>query len=153
MFTDTESLVYEIKTKYVYGDSYQGKNLFDLSDFPVNSKFFDETNKKVISKMKDEFKGRIICEFFGLKSTMHSLITAEDKEVVKAKGINKKIRHEEFVNVLFNKKVIRHNMKRIQSKLHKLGTYDFFKSHCLVLMIKDIYLMMVLILWLIFMRT
>ena len=30
-------------------------------------------------------------------------------------------------------------MKRIQSKVHKLGTYDVFKSHCLVLMIKDIY--------------
>ena len=58
--------------------------------------------------MKDEFKGRIICEFIGLKSKMHSLITAEDKEVVKAKGTNKKIRHEEFINVLFNKKVIGH---------------------------------------------
>ena len=77
--------------------------------------------------MKDEFKGKIICEFIGLKSKMYSLITAEDKEVIKAKGINKKIRHEEFVDVLFNKKVIRHNMKRIQSKLRTLGTYDVYK--------------------------
>ena len=45
LFSDTESLVYEIKTKYVYEDSYQGKDLFDFSDYPVNSKFFDETNK------------------------------------------------------------------------------------------------------------
>ena len=77
--------------------------------------------------MKDEFKGKIICEFIGLKSKMYSLITAEDKEVIKAKGINKKIRHEEFVDVLFNKKVIKHNMKRIQSKLRTLGTYDVYK--------------------------
>ena len=56
--------------------------------------------------MKNEFKGKIICEFIGLKSKMYSLITAEDKEVIKAKEINKKIRHEEFVDVLFNKKVI-----------------------------------------------
>ena len=81
--------------------------------------------------MKDEFKGRIINEFIGLKSKMYSLISIDDEKVTKAKGINKKIRHQEFVDVLFNKKVIRHNIKRIQSKLHKMGT------HCLVLMIKD----------------
>ena len=41
--------------------------------------------------------------------------------------MNKKIRRKEFVDVLFNKKVIRHNMKRIQSKLHKIGTYNVCK--------------------------
>ena len=39
----------------------------------------------------------------------------------------KKTRHKEFVDVLFNKKVIRHNMKRIQGKLHRIGTYDVCK--------------------------
>ena len=48
-------------------------------------------------------------------------------EVTKAKGVNRRIRHKEFVNVLFNKKVIRHNIKRIQSKLHRIGTYDVCK--------------------------
>ena len=69
--------------------------------------------------MKTEFKGKIINEFGGLKSNMYSLVS-----VTKAKGVNKKIKHKEFIDVLFNKKVIRHNMKRIQSKLHKIGTYD-----------------------------
>ena len=41
--------------------------------------------------------------------------------------MNKKIRHKEFVDVLFNKKVMRHNMNRIQSKSHELGTYNVFK--------------------------
>ena len=58
---------------------------------------------------------------------MYSSISVDDEEVIKAKGVNKNIRHEEFVDVLFNKKVIRHNMKRIQSKLHKIGTYDVCK--------------------------
>ena len=58
---------------------------------------------------------------------MYSLISIENKEVKKAKGVDKKIRHKEFVDVLFNKKVIRHNMKRIQSKLHRIGTYDVCK--------------------------
>ena len=46
---------------------------------------------------------------------------------MRAKGVNKKLKHSEFVDILFNKKVIRHNMKRLQSKLHRLGTYDVFK--------------------------
>ena len=41
--------------------------------------------------------------------------------------MNKEIRYKEFVDVLFNKKVIRYNMKRIQSKLHKIGTFDVCK--------------------------
>ena len=58
---------------------------------------------------------------------MYSLISVVDQEVTKAKGGNKKIRHKEFADVLFNKKVIRHNMKRIQSKLHRIGIYDVCK--------------------------
>ena len=113
--------------KEVDEDFYQDKNLFDFSDYPLNSKFFDPVDKKVIGKMKDKFKRRIISEFVGLKSKMYSLIDADDAEVTKAKGVNKKIRHKKFVDVLFNKKVIRHNMKRIQSKLHRNETYDICK--------------------------
>ena len=77
--------------------------------------------------MKDEFNGIEIFEFVGLKSKMYSLISADDRKENKAKGINKKLRYEEYVDVLFNKKVVRHNMKRIQSKLREVGTYDVFK--------------------------
>ena len=101
--------------------------MFDFSDYPVNSKFLDPTNQKVVGKMKDEFKGEIISEFVGLKSKMYSLISVDDEEVIKAKRLNKKIRHKEFVDVLFNKKVIRHNMKRTRSKLHRIGTYGVYK--------------------------
>ena len=67
LFTDTDSLVYEIKTKDVYEDLYKDKNLFDFSDYALNSKFYDPVNKKVIDKMKDEFKGNVIHEFIELK--------------------------------------------------------------------------------------
>ena len=139
MFTDTNSLVYEIKTEDAYEDFYLNKDLFDLSNYPLHSKFFDPVNKKVIGKMKDEFKGKIISEFAGLKSKMYSLISVVNEEVTKAKGVDRKVRHKEFVSALFNKKVIRHNMQRIQSKLHRIGTYDVCKFHCLVLVIKDMY--------------
>ena len=39
---------------------------------------------------------------------MYSITSVDDKEISKAKEVNKKLRHEEYVNVLFNKKVIRH---------------------------------------------
>ena len=58
---------------------------------------------------------------------MYSLINVYDEEDTKAKAVNKKIRHKEFVDVLFNKKIISYDMKRIQSKLHKIGTYDVCK--------------------------
>ena len=94
MFTDTDSLVYEIKTEDVYEDFYGDKNLFDFSYYSLNSKFFDPGNKKVIGKMKDECKGRIISEFVGLKSRMYSLIDENDEEVTKTKGVNKKLKHK-----------------------------------------------------------
>ena len=67
MYTDTDSLVYEIKTEDVYEDFYQDKNLFDFGDYPLDSKFFDPVNKKVIGKMKDEFKRKTISEFARLR--------------------------------------------------------------------------------------
>ena len=127
LFTDTDSLVYEIKKVDVYEKFYQDKDLFDFSEYSSNSKFFDPVNKKVIGEMKNEFKGKIFSGFVGLKSKMQSLISVDDEEVTKAKRVNRKTRHKEFVDVLFNKKVIRHNMKRIQSKLHKIGTYNVCK--------------------------
>ena len=39
----------------------------------------------------------------------------------------KNIKHEQYIDVLYNKKWVRHNMKRIQSKLHKIRTYDVSK--------------------------
>ena len=44
--------------------------MFDFSNYPKNSKFFDEANKKVIGKMKDESEGKIIDGFVGLKPKM-----------------------------------------------------------------------------------
>ena len=55
-FTDTDSSVYEMKTEDVYEDFYQDKNLFDFSDYPLDSKFFDPVNKNTIGKMKDGSK-------------------------------------------------------------------------------------------------
>ena len=59
---------------------------------------------------------------------MCSVVTIDNEEINRAKGVNKNIRHKEYIDVLFNKKLIRHNMKRTQSKLHEIGTYDICKT-------------------------
>ena len=72
LFTDTDSLTNEIKSENLYEEFFRWKYLFDFSKYSKDSKFFDETNKKVIGKMKDEFGGVIINELVGLKSKMYS---------------------------------------------------------------------------------
>ena len=70
LFTDTDSLTYEIETNDVYQDFFNDKNKFDFSDYTENSQFYDKTNKKVIGKFKDEASGIPITEFIGLRSTV-----------------------------------------------------------------------------------
>ena len=127
LFTDTDSLVYEIKDSNIFDQCYKDKHLFGFSGYSKDSLHYDSFNKKVLGKMKNELNGVKIVAFVGLKSKMYSLIAGNGKEFNKAKGVNLKLRHNEYVDVLFNKKVIRHKMKRIQSKIHEIGIYDLSK--------------------------
>ena len=77
--------------------------------------------------MKDESEGKIIGDFVGLKSKTYSMQNIDDKESNTAKGVNVAAEFNEFKNTLLNKKIIRHKLKRIQSKKHKLGTYEINK--------------------------
>ena len=120
LFTDTDNLVYEINGDNIYEQYFKDKDLFDFSGYPKDSVYYDISNKKVLDKMKDEFNEVKIIQFIGLKSKMHSLISVDDKELNKARRINKKLRHKEYHNVLLN-------TKRIQIKLHEICTYDIFK--------------------------
>ena len=120
--TDTDSLVYEIKDGNVYEQCFKDKELFDFSGYSKDSIYFDDSNKKKLGKMKDEFNGNKIYEFVGLKSKMYSLIS-NNWEVNKAKGVNLKLKHKENVDVFFNKKVLRHKTKRILNEKHEIGSY------------------------------
>ena len=125
LFTDTDSLTYEIKSSNIYDEFYKHKDLFDFSNYPKDSNFYDD--KKVINKMKDEASGVIIDEFVGLKSKMYSIKKIDGKESNTAKGVNVATKFNKFKDVLFNKKVIRHRMKRMQAKKYKIGTYEINK--------------------------
>ena len=123
LFTDTDSLGYDIVDSNVYEQCFKDKKLFDFSRYPKDSIYFDNSNKKVLGKMKDEFNDAKIDEFVVLKSKMYSLLASDDKEVNNAKGVNLKLKHKEYFDVLFGKKIIRHKMKRILSEKHSIGSY------------------------------
>ena len=132
LFTDTDSLTYEIQTDDVYEDFWSDKDKFDNCDYPENSQYFNKTNKKVIGKFKDEVAGIPITEFVGLRSKMYSYIKDNDTGGKTAKGIKKNvikknIHHEDYKNVLFNNKQIHHEMKTIRSEKHQLGSFELNK--------------------------
>ena len=80
--------------------------------------------------MKDETGGVAIKEFVGLKPKMYSFLV-DNNNHKKVKGVNKNvvqtIPHNEYKGILLNKKCLRHSMKRIQSKVHKIRTYEIHK--------------------------
>ena len=110
-----------MKSEDVYKDFFEHKILFDLSNYPKDSKSFDPVNEKVIGKMKDVSDGGKNDDFVGLKSKMYSRKNIDTKESNTAKGVKIATDFNEFKDTLFNKKVVRHKMKRIQSKKHKTG--------------------------------
>ena len=132
LFTDTDSLTYEIEAEDVYQDFWNDKDKFDNSDYSESSPYFDKTNKKVIGKFKDEAAGVPICEFVGLRSKMYSYIKDNQKGGKTAKGIKKSvikedITHENYKDTLFNKKQLHHKMKTIRSENHELNSYEINK--------------------------
>ena len=128
LFKDTDSLMYETKTEDIYEDFSSDKEMFGFSNYLTKSKYYDNSNKFVVGKMKDETGGVAIEEFVWLKPKMYLFLT-ENSEHKKANGMNRnivaKIRHNEYEDVLLNNKW--HSVNRIQSKDHRIGTYEVTK--------------------------
>ena len=81
--------------KNPYKKMYKYKELFDLSNFPVSSKYYCSDNKKVVGKMKDEYGGKSIVKFVGLKSKMYSILDESNNEKSTSKGHNAFIEFQE----------------------------------------------------------
>ena len=132
LFTNTDSLTYEIETVDAYKDFWTDKDMFDNSDYPENSPYYCNTKKKIIGKFKDEACGIPITEFVGLKSKMYSYVKDNEKGGKTAKGIkknviNNNIRHEDYKRTLLNEEQMHHKMKTIRSQRHQLGSYEINK--------------------------
>ena len=68
----------------VYNYFHENSGLFDFSDYPKESRFYDPANMKLIGKKKADVKGKIISEFVGLKSKIY-LITVDNEGITKSK--------------------------------------------------------------------
>ena len=104
LLTETDSLCYEIYEKNPYKKMYKYKKLFDLSNFPVSSKYYRSDNKKVLGKMKDEYGRKSILKFVGLESKMYLILDESNNEKITSKGHNGFIEFLEFYDTLFKKK-------------------------------------------------
>ena len=132
LFTDTDSLTYEIETSDAYADFLQNKDKFDNSEYSKNSPFYFDDNKKVIGKFKDESAGIPITEFVGLRSKMYSYKKDNEQTARTAKGIKKQVikknlTHDNYKEVLFNNQQLRHSMKTIRSLNHQIGSFNLNK--------------------------
>ena len=67
LFSDTDSLMIKLKTESAYEDFNKDKKMFDFSKYSTKWKFYDDSNKIVFDKTKDETAGVSIKEFFGLE--------------------------------------------------------------------------------------
>ena len=99
LFTDTDSLCYEIQTENVYEDFKLINDKFDWSNFrdhPDFGKYYDSTNKKVPGKFKFE-EVSIIKEFVGLAPKDYSYLMGDGNETLKNKGITKICNNEGWI--------------------------------------------------------
>ena len=112
LFTDTDSLMYEIQTEDFYKDiSADVKRRFDTSDYHPDhpSGIPSWLNKKVLGMFKDEAGGKVIDEFVGLRAKLYSYKMFESEESKKCKGgkksvVKKSIAHEDYKKCLFTGK-------------------------------------------------
>ena len=112
--------MYEIKYEDDYEDLSNDKEIFDFSNYSTKSKYYDNSNKLVVEKMKDETAGVAIKESVGLKPEIYSYLVNDNSEHKKAKVVVRNVvatrSHNEYKDVLLNKKCLTHSMNRIQSK-------------------------------------
>ena len=85
---------------------YKYKELFDLSNFPVSSKYYCSDNKKVVGKMKDEHRGKSIVKLVGLKSKIYSILDKSINKKSTNKGHNDLIDFQEFYDLCLRKRFL-----------------------------------------------
>ena len=100
--------------------------MYDFHDNFIKKNFDAELLFTDTDNFANEIKSENVCgQFFKWKDLFDFSNYA--KECNTAKEVSIATEFEKFKDVLLNKKIIRHKMKGIQSKKHKLGTYEIDK--------------------------
>ena len=134
-YMDTDSFVMDIKTDDFYKDiDNDVDKWFDTSNYDKNDNRPLEIgkNKKVIGKFKDELGGKIMTEFCALRAKAYAYKLDDDTEMKKAKGtkkciVKREITFKNYVDALFNDKVIVRSQQRFRSDHHKVYTEEVNK--------------------------
>ena len=135
LFTDTDSLCYHVKSQNFFQDMKESKDLYDLSNYPKDSPYYDATNKKVLGKFKDECDGKSPSEFIGLRPKMYSLQVG-DSEKKTAKGVQRaymknRIHHADYKRCLMSEeredKQQQATFNTIRSKKHVIQSLEISK--------------------------
>jgi hypothetical protein len=132
LFTDTDSLCYEIETTDFYKDiNPYVKDMFDTSNYPKDhpSGITTGCNKKVLGMMKDECGGKVMTEFVGLRAKSYAYTMMDSTEDKKCKGIKKSvikqnISFEDYKRCLFTGNSEMRKMSTIRSHKHVLYTEE-----------------------------
>ena len=133
VYTDTDSFVFHTKTEDIYQDLKDINDEMDFSGYDKNHNCYDATNKKVLGKFKDEVGGKIMTGFIGLRPKCYAFkIHGGDTEYKKCKGTAKntgkrKIKYDDYNQVLETNKVIHRSFNSIRSKNQKIYSINTTK--------------------------
>jgi len=127
LFTDTDSLAYEIRTDDWYEDMRRDLDWFDTSDYPKDNPCYSDKNCKVLGKFKDECCSKIPIQFIGLKAKMYSLKLQNETQKNTAKGVKttyvkKHLPHDKYLNCYNSLQTLQASFYAITSKKHQLST-------------------------------
>ena len=144
LFTDTDSLCYEIQTNDFCDDiKNDASKWFDMSNYEKDHPLFNEKNKKQVGFMKDECGGNQILRFVGLRSKLYAYEVDRirddngewkyDVQKKKCKGIRKyvikkEITIDDYEKCLFSKTPQLKTMNTIRSRRHDVGTERINKT-------------------------
>ena len=135
IYSDTDSLVYNIQHDDIYRWITENNKHFDLSD-SIRTDLKDNSNKKVLGKFKDELNTLIMTEFIALNPKVYSInhqtldefnnVDIKNKKTLK--GISKtvvknEINHEDYVKVLETDKPEIRKVMGFRSYNHEVFTY------------------------------
>ena len=132
-YTDTDSLIYNIKTEDFYADIVDDVLArFDTSGYCPNWPLPIGLNKKVISLMKDKLGGAIMTEFVGLRPKLCSYKKLDGSEDKKCKGIKKcvvkkTLTFEDYKTCLFNYSTEYRSQLMFRSSKHEVHTIEVNK--------------------------
>lgn len=132
--TDTDSIIYYVKTEDIFEDTLEYKDKMDFSEYPKEHMLYSAENCKQLGKMKDESNGRQIKSVIFLKAKCYSIIHDNEKTEKKVlKGIKKNIIKDEITYADYkacidNNININKTMNNFKSSKHEITTITMSKS-------------------------